>query len=334
VIKIQPLTFPWKTQDPFLFCAFHKDDYPKGNGALGPDPSHLVGRAMGSDFGGKDGFSMYHGQKVPGFPGHPHRGFETITIAEKGMVDHSDSLGAAGRFGEGDVQWMTAGKGVQHSEMFPLLKEDEENPMVLFQIWLNLPRKSKMVEPYFGMLWNENIPRYSHTDEAGKTTEVKVIAGKLGDFDIDEVSPDSWAGNPYNEVAVWLIHMEPGASWTLPTASASANRNMYLYEGSVLDFNDLQAPVMSSIALDADEETVLKNGDQPASLLFLQGKPIGEPVAQHGPFVMNSQQEIQQAVMDYQRTQFGGWPWPEYEHTHGKERGRFAQHADGRLEEK
>ena len=334
MIKIQPLTFPWKTQDPFLFCAFHKDDYPTGNGALGPDPAHLVGRAMGSDFGGKDGFSMYHGQKVPGFPGHPHRGFETITIAEKGMVDHSDSMGASGRFGHGDVQWMTAGKGVQHSEMFPLLNEEEENPLVLFQIWLNLPRKSKMVDPYFGMLWNEDIPRYVHTDEQCKKTEVKVISGKLGDIDIDGISPDSWAANPYNEVAVWLIHMEPGAEWSIPKASEMANRSLYLYEGSTLDINGQTAAVNSAIESDADVETVLKNGDQPASLLFLQGRPIGEPVAQHGPFVMNSHQEIQQAVMDYQRTQFGGWPWPEYEHTHGNERGRFAQHADGRLEEK
>ena len=101
-----------------------------------------------------------------------------------------------------------------------------------------------------------------------------------------------------------------------------------------MEINGQTASVNSMIESEADVETVLKNGDRPASLLFLQGKPIGEPVAQHGPFVMNSPQEIQQAIMDYQRTQFGGWPWPEYEHTHGNERGRFAQHADGRLEEK
>ena len=174
VINIKPLGFPWETQDPFLFCAFHKDDYPKGNGKLGPISS-LEGRNLGSDFAGKDGFSMYHGQEVPGFPGHPHRGFETITIAEKGLVDHSDSLGAAGRFGDGDVQWMTAGKGVQHSEMFPLLKEDEANPLVLFQIWLNLPKKNKMVDPHFAMLWKESIPVYTHEDENGNKTTVDVI---------------------------------------------------------------------------------------------------------------------------------------------------------------
>ena len=334
MIKIRPLSFPWATQDPFLFCAFHKDDYPKGHGNLGPDPSYLAGRQLGSDFGGKDGFSMYHGQDVPGFPSHPHRGFETITIAEKGMVDHSDSLGAAGRFGNGDVQWMTAGKGVQHSEMFPLLKEDEENPLVLFQIWLNLPRKSKMVEPHFAMLWQEDIPIYEHTDDNGLTTKVKVVCGKIGDIDIDGIAPDSWAANPYNEVAVWIVEMAPGASWTPPLASANANRTFYFYEGTSLKVNEQEAAVSSSIELEADVANTLTNGDQTARLLFLQGKPIGEPVAQYGPFVMNSQPEIQQAVLDYQRTQFGGWPWPDNAYTHGKDRGRFAKHADGRLEEK
>lgn len=334
MIQIKPLGFPWTTQDPFLFCAFHKDDYPKGNGDLGPDGSYLNGRNLGSDFGGKDGFSMYHGQSVPGFPSHPHRGFETITIAEKGMVDHSDSLGAAGRFGNGDVQWMTAGKGVQHAEMFPLLKEEEENPLVLFQIWLNLPRKSKMVDPHFAMLWHENIPVHIHTDNNGNNTKVNVICGRIGDIDIDGIAPDSWAANPYNEVAVWTIEMDAHATWTLPVASASANRSLYYYEGNGLRFDTQLTTAGHYIEAEADQAYTITNGDQPSKLLFLQGKPIGEPVAQYGPFVMNSNQEIQQAMMDYQQTQFGGWPWSGPDHTHGKEVGRFAKHADGRLEEK
>ena len=167
VISVEKLNFPWQTQDPFLFCAFHLDNYPKGNGQFGPAAS-LAGRQIGSDFSGKDGWSMYHGQSVPGFPSHPHKGFETITIAEQGLVDHSDSLGAAGRFGDGDVQWMTAGSGVQHSEMFPLLKDEEENPLLLFQIWLNLPRASKEVPAHFAMLWNEEIPRKVIKDDIGR----------------------------------------------------------------------------------------------------------------------------------------------------------------------
>ncbi|MBC7662696.1 MAG: pirin family protein, partial [Caulobacter sp.] len=133
IVKIQPLGFPWETADPFLFCVHHDDAYPKGNGRFGPDAS-LAGRSLGQDFGGKDGWSMYHGQQVPGFPSHPHRGFETVTIVRQGLTDHSDSLGAAARFGGGDVQWLTAGKGIVHSEMFPLLSTDQANPLELFQI--------------------------------------------------------------------------------------------------------------------------------------------------------------------------------------------------------
>ena len=104
VLETAPLGFQWPTLDPFLFCVHHSDAYPKGDARMAPHPSHLVGRKMGSDFQLKDGFRMYHGRVVPGFPSHPHRGFETLTLARKGFIDHSDSLGARARFGHGDAQ--------------------------------------------------------------------------------------------------------------------------------------------------------------------------------------------------------------------------------------
>ncbi|WP_420386423.1 pirin family protein [Roseivirga sp.] len=331
--RIERLQFPWQTQDPFLFCAFHNDLYPKGNGQLGPSTG-TSGRAIGSDFSGKDGWSMYHGDTVPGFPAHPHAGFETITIAEKGLVDHSDSLGAAGRFGNGDVQWMTAGAGVQHSEMFPLLKDDEDNPLLLFQIWLNLPKASKKVDAYFGMLWHEDIPFYHHTDDQGKKTSVKVICGELGDIKRYAPAPDSFAAQPDNHVAVWMIDMEANAEWTIPASSAEANRSLYLWSGDHIEIEGAEVPNMHVVKLNAEESTTIKNGNQSAKFLFLQGKPIGEPVATYGPFVMNSNMEIQEVMMEYQRTQFGGWPWPSHAHTHDPAKGRFAKHADGRVEER
>ncbi|OEK04909.1 pirin family protein [Roseivirga misakiensis] len=329
--SIEKLNFPWQTQDPFLFCAFHNDHYPKGNGSLGPTDD-LSGRQIGSDFSGKDGWSMYHGQDVPGFPAHPHKGFETITIAERGLVDHSDSLGAAGRFGNGDVQWMTAGGGVQHSEMFPLLDDTKDNPLLLFQIWLNLPKASKHVPAHFSMLWREDIPTVSHTDQNGRVTHIKVISGMLGDVSSPSPAPDSFAADSDNEIAVWLIEMEAEAIWELPIASSEANRSLYMYEGHDISVENQQMVKGEMSKLKADEKTVLVNGPEKSRFLFLQGKPIGEPVAQYGPFVMNKNSEIQEAVQQFQRTQFGGWPWPSPAHTHDPARGRFAIHADGREE--
>ena len=158
VLQTVPLGFQWSTAEPFLFCVHHLDEYPRANGRFGPDAS-LADRPIGNDFAGIDGWRMYHGSTVPGFPQHPHRGFETITYVRRGLIDHADSMGAAARYGRGDVQWMTAGSGIQHAEMFPLLDSDNPNTMELFQIWLNLPAADKMVEPHFAMLWDADIPR-------------------------------------------------------------------------------------------------------------------------------------------------------------------------------
>lgn len=333
VIKnINKLGFPWQTQDPFLFCVHHEDFFPKGTKELGPDPSTLKGRMIGQDFTVKDGWRMYHGSKVPGFPAHPHRGFETVTIVRKGLVDHSDSLGAAGRFGNGDVQWMTAGKGVQHSEMFPLLKENEENPLELFQIWLNLPRKNKNVEPHFAMLWSDTIPLHAHTDSEGNKTMMEVIAGDLQDSKAPEPAPDSWAKDPENEVAIWHIKMAPNATWEIPASKGEVNRNLYFFKGENLQINKINLPLYHGADLVSTGKTVIKNGNAESHLLLLQGKPINEPVVQHGPFVVNYPAEIRETILEFQKTEFGGWPWPSHEHTHAKERGRFAIHADGREE--
>lgn len=333
ILKVKPLGFQWETQDPFLFCVHHEDAFPAGNASLGPKVS-LQGRNLGNDFHIKDGWRMYHGKTVPGFPGHPHRGFETVTVVRKGMVDHSDSMGAAGRYGDGDVQWMTSGKGVQHAEMFPLIKEDEDNPMELFQIWLNLPKANKFVEPHFKMLWGETIPKLTQKDDSGKTTQVEVIAGKIAKSVAPTPPPNSWAANTANEVAVWNIKMDAEATWQLPKASKGINRTIYFYSGDKLKLNNQDLMYYHSADVAADQEITLKAGQKECKILVLQGKPIAEPVVQHGPFVMNTIEEVQQAYNDFQKTQFGGWPWPKYDNVHDKNKGRFALHADGRFEDK
>ena len=325
---IIPLGFPWQTQDPFLFCVYHADHFPKGNEAMGPAVS-LAGRNLGNDFTVKDGWRMYHGKTVPGFPSHPHKGFETVTIVNKGFCDHSDSLGAAGRFGLGDVQWMTAGGGVQHCEMFPLLHTDKENPLELFQIWLNLPKKSKSVAPHFAMLWHEDIPIVTT-----ENSSVKVIAGNYKNTIALKPAPDSWAADLENEVAIWNIHVAAESTYTLPKAKSAVNRTLYFYEGETIRIEDQTIRPNHGILLHPEEDVIITIGSKSAHFLVLQGHPIEEPVAKYGPFVMNTDEEIQAAMQEYQRTQFGGWPWPKADNVHPRDKGRFAKYPDGTIVEK
>ena len=327
VIRTFPLGFPWETEDPFLFCVHHLDHYPKGNGEMGPNPKLLEGRNIGNDFTLKDGWRMYHGTTIPGFPYHPHRGFETITIVNKGFCDHSDSLGASGRFGQGDVQWMTAGSGVQHSEMFPLLNDDVENTLELFQIWLNLPKSDKFVEPHFKMLWHEDIPLVQEQNAL-----IKVIAGNYKGHQAPNPAPNSWAARTENEVAIWNIQIEAETQFLLPEALGNVSRTLYFYEGDTLSLDGLKVHPNFGIQLNPKKEVIIKAGSKKAGLLMLQGKPIAEPVTKYGPFVMNTEEEIQQAMQEYRLTQFGGWPWPYPDNVHEKDSGRFAKYPNGELE--
>ena len=117
----------------------------------------------------------------------------TVTVTRRGLIDHSDSMGATARYGFGDVQWMTAGKGIVHAEMFPLLNQTEPNPAELFQIWLNLPRRDKFVDPHFTMFWNGSIPEVTVQDDRGRSSVVRVIAGELSGKRGEKPPPNSYA---------------------------------------------------------------------------------------------------------------------------------------------
>ena len=327
VLETVDLGAQWPMIDPFLFCAHHDDAYPPGNEVAGPAVS-LEGRALGQDFEGLDGWRMYHGQDVPGFPNHPHRGFETVTYVRKGLIDHADSLGAAARFGRGDVQWLTAGEGIVHSEMFPLLDAERPNPLELFQIWLNLPAESKLVEPHFAMLWDGDIPRLQ-----ADGVEITVIAGELAGLTPPSPPPHSWASRSDADVAIWHLRFEAGARWTLPRAAgADTVRTLYLFDGEGLVIDGTEVGPRTGAVVRADVDIDLHSTGE-SEVLMLQGRPIGEPVARYGPFVMNTEPEIEQAFADYRETQFGGWPWPTEEPVHPQGSGRFAKRPDGVVEE-
>jgi redox-sensitive bicupin YhaK (pirin superfamily) len=321
---------PWPTRDPFLFCVHHQDNYPAGNSDFGPQAS-LAGREIGRDFAGIDGWRMYHGHKVPGFPSHPHRGFETVTVVREGLLDHADSMGAAARYGQGDVQWLTAGSGIQHSEMFPLLRQDRSNPFELFQIWLNLPAKDKFAVPHFSMLWNETIPRLKLVDEKGKLSEITLISGAYGEARPPQPPANSWAAKAENEVAIWSLRMDAGATVILPAVHAETSRSLYFFAGQTIAIADKTCAAGHRLDMADGRPIFIQNASAPAQLLLLAGRPIKEPVVKHGPFVMNKGNEIQDAIRDYRQSHFGGWPWPSHGPVHGPRAERFARFADGRV---
>ena len=244
------------------------------------------------------------------------------------------------------MEWLPAAGGIVPSEMFPLVERDQPNPCELFQIWLNLPAAHKMDDPYFTMIWADDVPKVEFLDDAGHRTVVTVIAGAVAGPDGATITPpqpppSSWAAVPGSDVAIWHLAFEPGASWTLPPAAGPDTvRVLYVFDGTSLRVGtDPDADGRSGTELGKDTGAVLRSdepvtvvSDAGAECLVLQGRPIGEPVAQQGPFVMNDQAELRQALVDYQRTGFGGWPWPADGPVHAATEGRFAVHPDGRRE--
>jgi redox-sensitive bicupin YhaK (pirin superfamily) len=321
------LGFQWPAADPFLFIAHHHDAFPSGDDRMSP-ATGIAGRDIGNDFSGLDGWNMYHGSVVPGFPRHPHRGFETITFVRSGLVDHSDSLGATARFGHGDTQWLTAGGGIEHCEMMPLTRSDADNPLELFQIWLNLPRANKMVTPHFTMLWSEGLEIIDN----GSGARVTVIVGAWPGAEVREVPPDSWAAAEGAEVGIFEAAIEPNGTLELPATGPDTRRSVYNFGEHAVAVGGVELPAQTGGRLTSTEpaEVVAPEG---SSLLIMQGKPIGEPVAQYGPFVMNDRAGIVRAFEDYEAGRFGTWPWPSPDPVHPRERQRFALHPDGRLDE-
>lgn len=320
-----PIDFQWPTQNPFLFCVHHFDKYPKGNSNQGLDSKYFSGRNIGQDFNLKDGFRLYHGKEIPGFPVHPHRGFETITIVRKGYVDHADSMGAAGRYGQGDVQWMTAGRGVQHSEMFPLLNSDKDNTLELFQIWLNLPKVNKMVAPDFKMLWANEIP--SIVEEKTKISLINGVYKNHANFNAPK---NSWAADKNNLVNIMLVNIEDGGQFVLSASEDGVNRTIYIFEGGSYSVNDEPKKGKAAYFLDPTVELKI-SAKSSLQVLILEAKNIDEPVEQYGPFVMNSRKEIADTIKDYQKDQFGGWPWSRTDMIHGSKIERFAKYPDGKI---
>jgi redox-sensitive bicupin YhaK (pirin superfamily) len=230
---------------------------------------------------------------IAGFPPHPHRGFETVTYMLDGRMQHKDSGGNTGDLGPGDVQWMTAARGIVHSEM----PQQTEGRLRGFQLWLNLPAQEKMKPAAYCDIPSERIPVAQLADGV----EVKVIAGALGETQgpIHGLSTD-----PH----FYDIRLAPGAVFeaALPP---SHNAFVYAYEGEARIGEVRSALAHRAAGLLSQGDAVrIEAGDAGARVLLLAGLPLGEPVVQYGPFVMNSREEIEQALADYQSGTFARDP--------------------------
>jgi len=227
---------------------------------------------------------------LAGFPSHPHRGFETVTYMLDGNMLHEDSFGHRGEIGPGGVQWMTAGRGIIHSEM----PQQTEGRMRGFQLWINLPAREKMKPAAYREIPPHEIP----TAALAGGGEARVIAGTLQQGDVSVSGP---IGGLSTEPLYFDLRLPAGVAATIPIP-ATHNAFMYVYEGeAVVGENARPLPFRSAGLLTNGDAVRVTAGGRGAGLLLLGGRPIGEPVVQYGPFVMNTPREIEQAIIDYQR---------------------------------
>jgi len=246
--------------------------------------------------------------EVTGFPPHPHRGFETVTYCLDGAFDHGDSNGNSGRYGEGDVQWMTAGKGILHSEMF-VTKEKEAASFHGFQLWLNLPQRLKMTTPAYQMLFHADIPvvrqkggtAEDNSRVEGNDASIRIIAGRIGatKAPVEKAVPLSY----------FHVKLEPGSTWffQLPKEHHAL---MYVISGAgklgpTANSKPIKQHEYALFNEDGDQTEISNSGSAVLDFLFLEGHPFNEPIANQGPFVMNTKQELRQAAVDYQLGLFG-----------------------------
>ena len=323
IYNITPIEFRLDLKDPFLFTAHHVDHFPAANEDMGPAFEPTI----------DEPYRMYYGDIVPGFPEHPHTGFETITLVESGFVDHFDSLGNGGRYAAGDVQWLSTGNGIEHCEMFPLIHQDKPNTFELFQIWFNSSAEQKKQDPAYKMMWREHIPHVTLKDSHENNIDIRVISGEFNGKDAIPRPAHSWAAAKENNVNIYMMTLDAHAEIVMPATTPTSTRFAYFYQGTTLNVEGETVQFRHLIELKSDTEIHLTAGDHEARILWLEGEPIGEPVAMRGPFVLNSDQELSDAFRRYRATHFGDWPWSSSAPVFKREQPRFASYNAGEIKE-
>lgn len=332
VLRYIDFDMHWDTEDPFTFVSHHRDNYPMGNSQQAPPYDMIAWRDLGHDYRKHNGFRMFNGKVVPGFPMHAHWGYETFTLAEEGYVDTFDSEGNQARFGFGDAQWVTASSKYQHNEMYPLVFQDRSNPNNITQIMINLPLEMKGSFNDVNMLWAEDIKHKKSTQDSGENVEVIVYAGSYENLTVNVPNPNSWAANPDNRVKIVQIKMDEGAEYVLKADSPEINRNLYFVSGSDADVGGFEAEAGYRMKLKPDIDIKIKNGDIPSKFWLLDGKPIKQKMSSFGPVILKDDKTVRAAMNDIRKHEFDIWPWNLIDKVHSIEAPRFIKYADGREE--
>lgn len=235
-------------------------------------------------------------ERARGVGQHPHRGFETVTIVYQGELEHRDSTGAGGRIGPGDVQWMTAGAGILHEEHHSRDFTRQGGTLEMVQLWVNLPAKDKMAAPSYQTVLNTDIPMVDLPDGAGS---LRVIAGAY--------QGHRGPARTFTRMDVWDVRLEPGHSVDLALPEG-CNIGVVVLRGTVLVNESQVAQDATMVLLDRSGSQVRLESNNGATVLLLSGEPIDEPIVGHGPFVMNTADEIEQAIRDFNSGRFGRIP--------------------------
>jgi len=234
-------------------------------------------------------------QKKLGVGQHPHRGFETVTIAYQGEVEHGDSVGNRGVIGPGDCQWMTAASGIIHEEFHSREFAKKGGTFEMAQLWVNLPAEHKMIPPRYQPLIDKEIPRVSLPDGQG---EVKLYAG--------DYNGTKGSASTFTPINLWDVTLNPTGEQADIQIPASHNTLLFVRQGRVqVEDNEMVAAQVAHFNMDGDYISVKNLGSEPADLLIMSGEPLNEPIAARGPFVMNTQAEIRQANVDFQSGRMG-----------------------------
>ncbi|MGZ3159703.1 MAG: pirin family protein [Burkholderiaceae bacterium] len=243
------------------------------------------------DYGGPLEFTPTTGKR--GVGAHPHRGFETVTLAFQGEIEHGDSVGNRGIIGPGDVQWMTAASGIVHEEFHSQAFARQGGMMEMVQLWVNLPTKFKMTAPRYQSIVDSSIPAVSLANETGT---VRVIAGNFNGI--------KGVANTFSPVELWDIHLHAGKTVELSVPDGHSAM-LFIRNGKVTVAENKNVGIADLVIYSLAGSTIKISATEDADLLLMGGEPINEPIASQGPFVMNTKAEISQAIIDYQSGRMG-----------------------------